>query len=164
MSQIPTSNPYGAPISDPHSTANSEVSALAMEMLRRTKGWVLFLSIIGYISCGLMVVAALFMMLGMSVMSSQVDTGLPMGFAGLGLIYLILAALYIYPCVKLTQYSSSIKRLLASQSTIDLETALDHQRGFWKFCGIMALIMVSLYALIFVVAIIAGIAGVAMES
>ena len=159
MNQNITNSPYGAPISDPHTTTSSDVSAIAIEMLRRTKGWVLFLSILGYIGCGFMVLGGFFMMVGMGAVSAEMDAILPMGFVGMGIIYLIFAALYIYPCVKLTQYSSGIKRLLLSQASIDLETALDHQRSFWKFCGIIALITVSIYALIFVIAIVAGIAG-----
>jgi hypothetical protein len=75
----------------------------------------------------------------------------PMGF--LGLIYVPLAALYIYPGMKLWAYASAIARLLASRSTADLESALGQQKSFWKFSGIAAIVVVVLYFVIIVGAI-----------
>ena len=56
-----------------------------------------------------------------------------------------MAALTIYPLVRLSKYASAIARLRFSQSMADLEDALDQQRAFWKFVGIMTLILTVLW-------------------
>ncbi len=77
--------------------------------------------------------------------------------AGIGIAYLIFSMLYIYPALKLWKYASGIAALLASGSIMDLENALDQQRSFWKFIGVMMLAILVLYALIAVIAIIGGV-------
>jgi hypothetical protein len=70
----------------------------------------------------------------------------PMAMAGLGLIYVLLALLYIIPSRYLFRYASAIKRALDSPSkTQPIEEALGYQKSFWKFCGILMLIMILLY-------------------
>lgn len=159
MNTTPSDNPYGAPSSEPHFAVNGQVSELAIDLLRRTKGWVFFLVILGYIGTAFMLLAAFGMMVGGAYISSAAESELPMSISALGFVYLALAALYVYPCVKLHQYSNSIKKLISSKAAIDLETALDKQRGFWKFCGIFAAIMCVAYAGVILVAIVGGIAA-----
>ena len=67
-----------------------------------------------------------------------------------GLVYLVFAILYIYPSVRLWQYASSISRLEASRDSFSLETALDQQRSFWKFVGIVVTITIIVYAFVIV--------------
>jgi len=87
-------------------------------------------------------------------MSTQKQT-LP--FAGfqfvMGLLYAATGVLYLFPSIKLWKYGSSIVRLMGTGSNADLVEALDQQRSFWKFVGIMILVMIALY----VVAIIGAI-------
>ena len=70
--------------------------------------------------------------------------GIP-GAAGIGIfigfIYLALAVLYFFPALKLTQYANRIASLRESHSEQDLVSALDAQRSFWAFVGIMAIVM-----------------------
>lgn len=138
-----------------------QVSDIAIDLLRRTKGWVMFLAVLGYIGSGLMLFCGLMMVVAGGALGAAAESGLPLSFSALGFIYIAFTALYIYPCVKLHQYARGIKALLSSGATIDLETALDKQRAFWKFCGILAIVIFSIYALIFIFAIIGGIATAA---
>lgn len=161
MDQTPAYTPYGTPAANPTNFTTGQVSSIAIDILRRTKGWVRFLAVIGFIGCGFMLIAGLFMLIGMgAVMSGSGNTaaiGAP--FFMIGILYIVMAAIYLFPCIKLNQYASSIGRLMNSQSNIDLETALNAQRSFWKFMGVIMLIILSIYVLIFIVAFIAGIAG-----
>jgi hypothetical protein len=63
----------------------------------------------------------------------------------LAVIYGVMAFVYIYPAIKLWKYANRIGSLAASRSVADLDAALNEQRGFWKFIGIMTVIMISLY-------------------
>ena len=81
------------------------------------------------------------------------------GAVGVGVVYLVFAFLYIYPSLRLWQYASSISLLEVQPNTFNLETALDRQRSFWKFVGIMITIMLVFYAGIIMLVMIAGAAG-----
>jgi hypothetical protein len=76
----------------------------------------------------------------------------------MGLIYLVMAGLYVYPGVRLLQFAAAIKRIGDTDSAPTIEVALKHQLAFWRFVGIVTLAMIGIYVLIFVVAIIFGVA------
>ena len=161
MNNNPTDNPYGAPSAEP-SLQDGHVSDLAIDLLRRTKGWVMFLAVLGYIGTAFMLLTALGLIVGGSFASSTDMAALPFSLTAMGVAYLIIAAVYVYPCVKLNQYSNSIKRLLNSRVSVDLETALDKQRAFWKFAGIFAIIMLIMYVGLIVFMMIGGVAAAQM--
>jgi uncharacterized membrane protein len=79
-------------------------------------------------------------------------------FAGMGIAYLLIALLYIFPALYLIKYSSAIGRLVSGGQEADMEAALHQQRKFWKFVGVLALIGTVLS----VVGIVAAIALPAM--
>lgn len=146
--------PYGAPATHPsamHQPQN-QVSAIAIDMLRRTKSWVRLISVLGFISVAMMLLAAFALMVGVSALSQDIS-GIGVGAAFLGVFYLIFSFIYLYPLIRLTQFANSISRLVASQTSIDLETTLNHQRAFWKYCGVLALIMLILFSMNIVLAI-----------
>ncbi len=155
MSEI---NPYDAPLAPltsttPQSDAGSTSSA-AVEILRSTKPWVRFLGVLSAIGMGFMVLGSLFVMVAAG--SSRLP-GLP---AGIGLVYFLMAGLYLPPVIFLNRYASRIGDLLASHSTLDLEEALRAQKSFWKYVGIVAVIFLVLYVLVIGgVAIFAGMAA-----
>ncbi len=153
-SPAPTA-PYGSTGVEPYrgSDDRAEVSDAAVEMLRQTKPWVMFLSIMSFIGSGFMLLG------GISVMAlgAMAPSGGAVPTAALGAIYIPLAFLYIYPALKLWGFSSAIGRLLASRSTMDLESALGQQKSFWKFAGILTIIMIALYGVFFVVMIMVGV-------
>jgi hypothetical protein len=174
MSDYPTpslptakaSNLYQSPPTQPqYAEQQAEVSAMIINQLVRTRGWVRLCSIIGFIGSAFMVVGGIFMLIGGAAMSttmaknpatSMYGTGM---IAGMGIFYLLFALLYIYPSMRLWQYASSITQLQNSEQIIDLETALNKQRSFWKFVGLMITIILGLYLLIFLAAIVIGAAG-----
>jgi len=151
---------YGSP--DPgmpyRTDDRAEVSDAAVEMLRQTKPWVTFLSVMAFIGSGLMLLGGGAMMLMGAIAGGSGNAG-ALPSAALGAIYIPLAFLYIYPALKLWGFSSAIGRLLGTRASMDLEMALAQQKSFWKFAGIMTIVMMVLYALVFVGAIVVGIAA-----
>ena len=131
-------------------SAPSEVTT----QLQRTQPWVRFLSIMGFIASGLMV------LLGLVVGAASAATGrteiLPVM-----IMYPIIGVLYIFPSLYLLRYADGIKRFLSSRVEGDLAMALDAQRSFWKFLGIWTIVSIGFGAIAFVIAIAVGvIAGV----
>lgn len=158
-------NPYatGAPsYSAPASASHSTADPLVIQVLQNTKPWVRLCSVIGFICTGFILLAALVMLLGGAFMGNPQKAAMP--FAGfqfvLGFIYAATGILYLFPSIKLWKYGSSILRLMTTGSNADLVEALDQQRSFWKFVGILILIMLALYA----VAIVVGIGFAAMAA
>ncbi len=152
-----------SPYQTPHSLVQPEapgndVSVLVISHLVRTRKWVRLCSVLGFIGSGLMLLAGLAMMIsGSAIGSSAAMKGMGYGtglFFVMGLVYLVFALLYIYPSLRLWQYASSISQLEATSSSFHLETALDKQRSFWKFVGLMISIIIGLYAMAIVFAII----------
>jgi hypothetical protein len=78
------------------------------------------------------------------------------GMAG---AYVLIGFLYIYPTLKIWGYGTAIGKLVNSRSADDLVKALDMQRAFWKFLGVMMIILFAIYFLIFVAMIVAGATG-----
>lgn len=134
------------------SRPGQRVSPMIMEALTRTKGWVRFFSILGFIACGFLVLAGLVMLVNGSVLG---EYGFGDGFyVIIGLLYLLCAALYFFPSLKLTQYANRIASLQESHTEDDLVSALDMQRSFWAMIGIMAIVTISLYLLVLLILIV----------
>lgn len=144
-------NPYSSPTTvsaDP--TGAGPVTPGVIQALAATKPWVRLCSIIGFIGAGLMILFGGFMLIGGGVMmAGGGDQGMP--FAGfpivMALFYIVLALFYLFPSIKLWKYGSHILALMSSNSAADLEAALDSQRSFWKFVGILVLVMIALYVI-----------------
>ncbi|MED5586511.1 MAG: DUF5362 family protein [Verrucomicrobiota bacterium] len=128
---------------------------MLIKTLTRTRGWVRFFSILGFIACGLLALAGLgIVMVGESSFGSGYGYGPDRGTLILiGLLYLGGAVLYFYPSLRLTQYANRITTLEQSHSEQDLLSALEMQRSFWAMVGIMAIVTISIYLLVIVVAI-----------
>ena len=121
------------------SSSPKGVSSLVIEKLAGTQVWVRFFSVLGFIIFGLiMLVAVAALFLG--------SMGVLISF-----IYIVMGTLYFFPTLKLSQYASRIARLRATRSEHDLVAALEAQRSFWAFVGIVTLVVLCLYLVIFVV-------------
>jgi hypothetical protein len=141
--------PYTAPSAyDPRGPA--AVSELAIELLRLTRPWVMLLSVLSFLGSAFMFVV------GLAVVGIGLFSHTAKFEAALGLVYLPIAAVYVYPAIKLWTYASAISRLLVSRGTAELEAALAQQKSFWKFLGIAVIVMFAVYfAAIGVMAVVA---------
>lgn len=153
-----------------YSYSQDAVSAAVIDQLSRTRGWTLFFSVLMWIGAGFMLLGGLFM-IGMGAMAGAAgDFGEQMAeqfgavgvMAGMGVAYILLAILYIYPALKLGKFSSQIARLKQTPSEQNLVAALNEQRAFWKFVGIMTLVMIALYIVFIIVMIVVGVGAAAV--
>ena len=128
-----------------------------VQHLRDTKPWVRFLSIMMFIGSGLMILGALFMLLAGAISR---DLGAVFG-AMMAFVYILLAALYIYPSLMLFKYASSIQSLVRDRNPRSMTDALGYQKAFWRFAGILTMVMLCVYALVLIVLMFVGIAGLA---
>ena len=120
------------------------------EQLRRTQPWVRFLSIAGFVSAGFMILG------GLAGGALGVATG-GQEAAVLLFLYPLLGVLYIYPSLCLLRYGNAIRQYLASRQGADLVSALDAQRSFWKFAGVLTAISFAVTIVGVMLAVLVGI-------
>jgi len=138
----------------------------AQDFLRETAKWATFLAIVGFIGEAFYVLIGIFYItMGSTLFQSA---GMPMGMAGMGAIFpavgvafIIMAIIFIFPFLYLMRFASNTKAALAESNTEKLTKAFENLKSHYKFWGIFFIIILSFYALIFVIAMIGGIAGLA---
>lgn len=113
-------------------TSNPLITAGIKSDLQATKPWVKFISILLFISIGFMIIA----MIGMLVAKPPMPgAGAGIAMIGMAVMYGLMGVLYFFPARYLYRYSSSIGEMLENNSVGSLETAIGHQKSFWKFTG-----------------------------
>ncbi len=139
-------------------TIDETGKAIYLEMTRWTK----FLAIVGFVMLGIMIVMGLF--LGTAMSAALGGSGLGV-FSGIGftLVYLIIAALYFYPTYALYKYSILIKPALRANDSTLFNRAINYKKNMFLYMGVVMIIVIALYALIFLFAIMGGVIG-AMNS
>lgn len=140
----PEPNPYAPPASAAEIPL-AWTSEAVVESLRQTRPWVLFLSIVGFLVAGLIIVLGL----AQAALSVGQPSAQKAGEAvGGGMFTLLMGVLYFFPSLYLMRFAGHIRALTHSQRVADLEAALSAQKSFWRFCGIVAALLLSLYAVI----------------
>lgn len=127
----------------------------ALSALKESAKWTYFLSILGFIGIGLMVVASLFISTifsSLPAFSGNNQMGFdPSNFGSLlTVFYLIIALIYFFPVYYLFKYSKGVKEAIQTKSSEVMADALVNLKSHYKFIGILVLMVLSLYTLIFV--------------
>lgn len=114
--------------------------------LKESASWTKFISIVGFVFLGLIVLIALFA--GSIMGSAFEEAGMPMaGGAFITVIYLLIVVLYFFPIYYLFQFSSKMKAALQNQSSELLEQAFSNLKSHYKFMGILLIIACAFYGL-----------------
>ncbi len=125
--------------------------------LKETSIWSYFLSIMGFIGIGIMVIFGVFFG---AIMSSKAfgntnpyeSLGFSMGY--FGLIYVVLALVYFFPVYYLFNFSRKMKSALRLNSNKDFKSAFSNLKSHYKYMGIFAIVIISIYLLIFIGAMV----------
>jgi hypothetical protein len=85
---------------------------------------------------------------------TQSPTPLPFSpafiFFGYALLLCVAAVIYLLPSLRLLRYANAIARLELAADSAALEDALEHQRAFWRTVGVITIVSLLLYGLLFV--------------
>jgi len=142
------------------STSNLIISETAIKYLTETRKWSYFLSIMGFITAGILVVVGLIMGFALSLIpSDQLNAmglvGSSLGFL-MGLIYILIAILYLFPTLYLYKFSQKMKVAISVTNNDELEEAFKNQKSFYKFIGIATIISIGSYILFAIFAFLAA--------
>ncbi len=110
-----------------------------------TRKWAKFLAILGFIGSGLIAIMAVFA----GSMFSAIWGGASFMIS---VLYLLMALLYFFPSLYLYRFSEKANRALYKKDSNELEVALGNLKSTFKFYGIAAIVIISLYLLIFIFA------------
>ena len=108
--------------------------------------WAKFLCIVGCIGMALLVIVGIMMFV---VGSNFGLAGSPFG-AGLGVLYLIIAAIYIYPIIKGFQFANATKAACLTDNEAQLARGFSGLRALLQFFGIFTIIVLVIYALVLI--------------
>ena len=129
----------------------------AKGFLKETAKWAYFLSILGYIGIVFIVLAAIFagaVFAFIGNLSREMNNFVAMGGSFISALYLIIAVFYFFPVYYLNKFASKAKIALRDNDSKSLTASFEYLKSHYKFMGIMALIVLSLYALIMLFAVI----------
>lgn len=135
------------------------LSLEAQGFLKETAKWAYFMSILGFIGIGFMVVLALFIGTIFSALNGISGNVNPMMGIGTGFIsgmYLVIALVYFFPIYYLFQFSSKMKKAFKVNDNDLINSSFEHLKSHYKFIGIVSLVFVVLYVLIILFSVLAG--------
>jgi amino acid permease len=144
-------------IDESFSSSELKVNTQSLEHLRLTARWSQFLSILGFIGLGIMLLGVFGLMAMKSQMSYSRFGGSRMDTSVIMIVYLVMIVVYFFPIYYLYQFSAKMKKALDQKDTITFAEATGFLKNHFQFVGICAIIVVSLYILAFVVGIGAAI-------
>ncbi|MFD1630837.1 hypothetical protein [Pseudopedobacter beijingensis] len=120
--------------------------------------WGKLMAICGFIAAGFMVLAGVLLLF---MGSMQAIARLFPGFGGLlGAIYIVMGVVYYFPAKYLYDFVVYARQALQFNDQESITYAFLRLKSHYRFIGIMIIVMICLYFLIFVAAFIGGMSSV----
>ena len=147
---------------------NIQLQEEVKQYVASTGRWYKFFGILGIIGIVLMVMGAIIVFVAGNALSSadvMEMAGMPegmaqMGGASMGIVYLICSLLYVPMVVYMLRGAQAAESAVALNSNEAAARFLLNTKSYWKFYGILSIVMICLMIMLFIVAIIAGAASV----
>jgi hypothetical protein len=121
-----------------------------VQILRRTLPWIRVVSAAGFIMVSILALLAVVSWINLT---GEQAHGIPPEAL---IVYPVSMALVLVPSIYLYKYGRRVETFIAQGHTVQLESALEVQRGFWRFVGMTAAVCGGLLALVLVGAMVIG--------
>ena len=125
---------------------------ISINFLKEIAKWTKFISIVGFVLVGIMVLMGLAVGTIITAMTAMIPQDLPAGspnpaaFTGaFGFIYIFMAVLYFFPVYYLYNFSSKLKSAIQLNSEVQLESSFKNLKSHYKFMGIILIVMLVIY-------------------
>jgi heme/copper-type cytochrome/quinol oxidase subunit 2 len=133
----------------------------SINYLSEAARWSRFLSVLGFIYCGFMVIFGIFFGSVKTMMMPGVGdsefSSVANGFIGVFII--IMSLVMFFPALYLWNFSSKLRKAFNNNDQPSLTESLKNLKSFFKFYGILLIIVLSFYALALIAAIIGALVG-----
>jgi hypothetical protein len=128
--------------------------------LNETARWGKFLAIIGFILCGLVVIAGIVLAASTNSISRysgfyERNTMREFGPA-MSIAYIIFAVIYFFPCLFLLRFSDKMKIALSGNDQITLTASFQNLKILFRYVGILTIIFLSIYLLALLMIVMTG--------
>lgn len=127
-------------------TINNETKDYLLETCK----WGRLIATVGYVGVGFLILAGVGVMVGFSVFKS-IAGGIDFPMGVLGLVYILMAALYFFPINYLYRFSSRIKEGLNSNNEQSVTWGFKNLKSLFKFMGILTIVVLSIYGLLLII-------------
>ncbi len=134
-----------------------QIDQQSISYLAEGAKWARFIAIIGFVFCGLMVLAAFSVGAIMSMMSNTMGDVNGMSAMGTGFFtffYLVFAAIGVIPCLYLYRFGSRMQEAIRENQQEVLNTSFNNLKRYFKFIGILCIVVLAMYAVAIIGAII----------
>ena len=134
-----------------------QLTETAKGFLREAAKWAYFLSIIGYIGLGFLVLFAFFAASLFATMGGG-EMGMMGALGGtfITVLYLIIALVYFFPIYYLNKFATNVKAAFKNDNTESLTAGFGYLKSHYKFIAILTIVGIVLYILMFVVMFVIG--------
>lgn len=131
-----------------------QISTQAKSFLRETGKWANFLSILGFIGTGFIVLLAMGMFAfgSNSMFGNRIGGGF-LGF-GVAIVYLLMGLLYFIPLYYLNKFANFVKDAINRNDNQKMTEAFGYLKSHYKFIGIFTIIILGVYIFIFLFAML----------
>lgn len=136
-----------------------QITPESVAYLATTAKWTKFLSILGFVFSGFLLTAGLVLSVFFGSVSSQLESTTKLPFFNtsfIGVIYLVIALIYIWPVIYLNNFSNYATRAVQTGNTEKLTSAMLSLKRLFKYMGILMIIMLVIYLIAMVAVVVAG--------
>ena len=120
--------------------------------LRETAKWSKFLSIVGFVMIGLLLLGILFS--GSSMNKIFADSAYGGAGSVFGTLYIVIIVVvmivYFFPCLYLYKFATKMQLALRNNDQDTLNASFESLKSCFKYMGIFTIVILSFYALAFV--------------
>jgi uncharacterized membrane protein (DUF485 family) len=114
--------------------------------------WMKFFAVLMTIALVFMALGCIGIMLFGSLIPLDMFGGLSLRW--FGILYLILIILYIFPTLYLYRSSAAARLAVECDDNVQMVEFLRNNKSFWKFCGILTIVMLALYVVFIICMVI----------
>lgn len=115
----------------------------AVLYLEETRRWAYFLSIIGFIGVGLMILVGVFIGSAMNKYGGSTFASVPAQMVST--VYMLIAIVYFFPILYLFRFAVRMKIGLHESNQESMNAAFKNMKSLFRFMGILSIIVISLY-------------------
>lgn len=143
---------------DTNTSNEPKISTATKQFLLETTKWGRFLAIVSFVMLGLMTLGTIFSVF-LGVGAVGVISGVTAQGSLVVVVYLLVALLYFFPTYYLYKFSTKLKAGLLESIQSDVDSGFENLKSMFKFMGILMIIVLSFYALAFLMGLIGMLTG-----
>jgi len=139
-------------------TDNQEINLIITNSIKQDlktiSFWSKFLSILGFVVLGFMLIAAIFMIIAGLFIDKMTNEAAPFSFALSGLVYIVMGVIYFFPTYYLFKSGNKLSAAVNNNNQDELTEGFKHTKSLYKFIGVSTIAIIVLYILIAIVSVL----------